>query len=182
LVLLALLQSGCSLFFGSIKPVEEKSTTYGVMDLSKTNPDWLRLDGKTQPESTEAKDPDTRQTSIADVAFQSKKTASIISLNSACKNYAEPNEKQENLKELTRELLLGISDISFHEEQEIFVNRIPALQTTVVGKLGQENMKLRTVVLQRTKCVYDLMYVSRPEKFPTHEDEFSNFVTSLMLK
>jgi hypothetical protein len=43
-------------------------------------------------------------------------------------------------------------------------------------------MKLRTVVLRRGSCVYDLMYVARPEHFKDNEPDFAHFIASLKLK
>jgi hypothetical protein len=173
-------QSGCSLFFGNVKPVEEKSESYGFLDLSKTNPDWVRLDPKTSLEVDETSSP-SPESEISDVVFQSKNAASIISLNSACKSYKTSGETLP-LKTLTNELLLGISEVSYRDETPLTMEGSPALQTTIQGKLNGENMKLRTVVLQKLNCVYDLMYVARPEHFNAGEPDFSRFVSSLRLR
>ncbi len=172
-VLLSLFLSGCSLFFGNIRPVEEKSTAYGIEDLSRSSTEWTRMDSSKES-------PEAPQSGIADSAFQSKKTASIISINSACKSYE--NNRKESLVALTRELLLGISEITTFEEKNLFLDKNPALQTTVQGNINQEKMMLQTVVVQKGKCIYDLMYVSRPEKFILNQSDFSRFVSSLRLK
>jgi hypothetical protein len=181
LLSIMLLQSGCSLFFGSVKPVEEKSDAYGIMDLSKINSDWTRLDPKSTSDQATNQDAPPPESGISDVVFQSKSSASIISINSACKNYKKGEEKQD-LQALTNELLLGISDILLREEAKVIIEGTPALQTTVEGKLNRENMMLRTVVLQRSHCIYDLMYIARPERFKENEGDFSRFISSLRLK
>jgi hypothetical protein len=43
-------------------------------------------------------------------------------------------------------------------------------------------MMLRTFVLRRGDCVYDLMYVARPDRFAENEQDFSRFADSLKLK
>src|SRR5690242_15131208 len=86
LLSLLLFQSGCSLFFGNIKPVEEKSTSYGILDLSVNSAEWVRVESN--QEATESP-----QSGISDMAFQSKRTASIISISSACKSYE--NDRKE---------------------------------------------------------------------------------------
>lgn len=180
LAFLCLTQWGCSLLIGNIKPVEEKSTTYGIQDLSKVDPDWVKFNS-TPKTSLEAGTPEsgTPESGISDVAYQSKKNASIISINSACKNYPQ---KENTLKELTRELLLGISDITRLEERSLTVSDTPALETTLKGKIDHEEMMLRTVVLHRLNCVYDLMFVARPDHFNANLEDFSRFVSSLRLK
>lgn len=178
LTLLLLTQTACGVLLTNIKPVDEKSETYGITDLAKESPDWLKLeqfsDGK------KPQDPNATPSEVADVSYQSKKTASIISVNSACRPTVAVTEK--SLQEFTNLLFLGISDISVHEEKELTVQKAPALQTTVKGKLNDEPVMLRTVVLHKNACVYDLMYVARPDNFSENEDVFSHFVASLKLK
>src|SRR4051794_2027464 len=72
--------SGCSLFFGNVKPTEERSTQYGVMDLSKGKSDWIKLDPKSSSDPADnegLKETDAPTTGISDIAYQSKTTASI---------------------------------------------------------------------------------------------------------
>lgn len=173
LLLVAVLsETGCSLLIGNIKPVEEKSRSYHVLDLSREGGEWDKLENK------DAKQ-DPKATDTSDLAYQSKKNASIISLNSACRSSLEARD--QDLKGFTDVLLLGISDITLREEKQITLQNAPALETTVRGQLGGEPIMLRTVVLRRRDCLYDLMYVSRPDRFSEKEAEFSRFVASLKL-
>lgn len=160
---------GCALF-GEVKPVTEKSRDYGVMDLSRGNPDWKRLEPAGNRSSSEA----------MDLAFQSERTASIISVNSACRpNFESPSQ---TLREFTNLLFLGISDVTRREERDLTLQDIPALQTTISGKMNGETMTLRTVIVRKGPCVYDLMYVARPDFFAQNEKDFEGFVASLQLK
>jgi hypothetical protein len=183
-ILLTLSLGGCGVLLGTVKPVDEKSEAYGVMDLSKESGDWQKLDpaeaGAESRESGEASEAGEEKTEISDVAYQNRKNASIISLNSACRPSA--GTSGQDLQSLTNLLFLGISDISLREEREITVQGISALQTTIQGKMNGENMMLRTVIIRRGLCVYDLMYVSRPRYFAGNEPDFSRFVSSLRLK
>ena len=161
--------NGCGLLVGNVKPVDEKDEGYRTLDLTKENPDWIKLNSDTSSTKDES-----------DISYQSKKTATIISLNSACR---KSNEDTDNdLNHFTKLLLLGISDISEKTEKPLTVANTPALETTVQGKMGDEVMRLRTVVLKRSDCLYDLMFIARPENFSIHESDFGKFVTSLRLK
>lgn len=165
---------------GNVKPIEERSQNYGVMDLSTQNPQWSRL----SPEESGA-DPtnpkELHSTEISDVAFQAKESSSIISLNSACRPpQGRPEEK--NLKELTGLLFMGISDLTLLSEREILVQNHPALESTIQGSLQGEKMMLRTVVLRHGECTYDLIYMSKPRFFQQNETDFAHFVDSLRLK
>lgn len=178
--------AACSTLIGNVKPVDEKSETYGVADLARENSDWIKLSAAEQGLQN-SKDPRESSDSqeIPDIAFQSKQTASIISLNSACRpNTPENIEKSdvEELRNFSQQLLLGISDVTQRDEKVMTVQKSPALETTIQGKLNGEAMMLRTVVLRRARCVYDLMYVARPERFSKQESDFSHFVASLKLK
>lgn len=179
LLLLALLTvlSGCGILLGNVKPVTEKSDHYEVMELSQVNKDWVKL---TLEEIT-ADDPSNEpvESQPSDVAYQSNRTASIISLNSACRGRNEDQSK--SLRELTDLLFLGITNITFRDEQSRSLAGVAALETTVEGHLNGEPMKLRTIVLRQGRCLYDLMFVSRPQHFPEQEQDFSSFVSSLKL-
>ena len=164
------LASGCGVLIGNVKPVEDKSNAYRVADLQVLKADWRKLESSLK-EAGAAED-------VSDVAFQSKTTSSIISLNSACR----PGGDQRSLKEISRLLFLGLSQSSAPEEQTLEVERVPALQTTVEGRLNNEPVRLRTVVLRKGECVYDLMYVARPEQFDKQLGDFTHFVSSLRIR
>lgn len=180
LSLLLLSFTGCGVLVGNVKPFDQKSEAYGVVDLSKNSPDWTRLDPKSIGNNPIGEDSGTTSTEVADVAYQSKSTASIISLDSACG--AGSANQERSLKSLTDTLLLGTSNVTLRDERPLRVEDTPALQTTIQGMIGGESVKLRTVVLKRQRCVYDLVYVARPDNFSLHESDFSHFVASLRLK
>ena len=175
--LASLFLCGCSLFIGNIKPAEEKAQDYGANDLSQTNPDWIKLEKLTSMRNSDG----LPKTESYDAAYQSKKTSSIISINSACKTVGNYKEETTLLK-LSQQLLLGMSDIVFRNEEEKSIDGFPALQTTVQGNLGTERMMIRTLVFIRNNCVFDLMYIARPEKFQENEKDFSSFISSLRLR
>jgi hypothetical protein len=148
-----------------VKPAEEKSKVYSVQSLSQRNPDsWTRLENSPQ----------------VDVAYQSKKSSAVISVVSICR------DTSSELRELTHQLLLGISDVRMRKERSFKLAGVPALKTTVVG-IEQVSSRaerpvgpvvLQTVVLQKDDCAYELLSVSTPEAFPKVVDDFSHFVAS----
>lgn len=166
---LLIFSSSCSVLVGNIKPVAEHSETYQVKDLSESK-EWLKL-------PSTSNDPDTAS---SDASYQSKQTASIISINSACRPSNEENGR--NLEYFTNLLLLGLTDITYKKEEQIQIASVPALETTIQGKLSNEITKMRTVVVKMGQCVYDLMYISRPQHFQKNEKDFTQFVQSLRIK
>ncbi len=174
---LLVFQNACGLLVGNIKPVDEKSDDYGVLDLSRDNSNWVKLDPKSIS-GREAKDEGTSPTEISDVVFQSKQTASTISLNSACREGAQAKD----LRSITNLLFFGINDISVREEHELAHQGYPALETTLKGKLSREPVMLRTLVIKKNECVYEMIYLAPPAKFEQEAPDFSRFVASLKLK
>jgi hypothetical protein len=176
-VALAVASSGCGILIGSARPVDEKDQ-YGIMDLAKDAPDvWVQLD----PQSSRQEDFELGPSEVADVAYQSKRTAAIISLNSACRPGQDYRDK--SLKQLTDELLLGIqASENGRLEAETKVSGAPALETTLTGTVNRQATRVRTVVLKRGSCVYDLMFVARPRRFAEDEPTFNRFVESLRVR
>lgn len=160
---------GCGVFLGNVKPVAEKSESYAVMDLSELSRKWKKL------ENEEAVSGD-----VSDLAYQSDETGSIISLNSACREGL--TNQNDDLKEFTHQLLLGISDIHERRQENVRLEGKSALRTTLEGRLQGEAVKLRTYVMKSDECLYDLMYIARPETFEVEESTFVRFVDSLRLK
>ncbi len=173
--------SGCSLFFGNVKVVE-RSTDYRVLDLAQAHPnEWAKLtEANAKQEDSNQGDGEKQETAISDLAFQSKKTDAIISVNSTCRpNGPTPSG---DLKSQTKLLLLGMTKISADKKQEeMTVSGEPALQTTAEGKINVQLTKLRAVVLRKGKCTYDLVYISEPKLFAEYEALFAQFVGSLKL-
>ena len=165
--------AGCGLLIGNVKPVDEKSDHYSFLDISKVDQEWKRINAITV-------DPGREDTDASDLAFQSKKTASIISVNSACR--IQGQSAQQDLKELTRELLFGIADVTDRQEREIEIDRQKGLETTIQGRLNGEAVKLRAIVIRKSQCAYDLTYVSRPEHFAAQESVFSRFIEAFRMR
>lgn len=179
--LIATTLQGCAvsrLIFGDEKPVDEKSNTWGVLDLTQVDAAWKKIDNGTMPRASQ--DQEGRPADNSDVTFQHSSYASIIALNSACRRAQDPSEK--DLRTLTTQLLLGMTEPDHREEEEIRVSGLPGLQTTVQGTAGEDSMRIRTVVVKRDRCVYDLIYISKPEFFDKNIGDFSKFVSSLKLK
>ena len=162
--------AGCSLFFGNVRPVEEKAKDYSIEDLSSEKSNWKLTTKQVAGSGSEY--------GRSDIAYQSLKTSSVISISSACRQFPQV-ERAGSLRELTRELLLGLSDVTFREEKEIKIGTTSALQTIVEGKMVDRKIKMSVVVVQLEQCLFDLMYVASPEAFPKEVETFNRFVQSI---
>lgn len=172
--------SGCSTLsstlIGNVNPVEVKSETYGVADLALNSAEWTRIPADSQSLQGTG---EITPTEISDVAFLSKKTRAVISLSSACR---AGGEMEKSLQAATNLLFLGITDVGHFKERELLLANHPALETTVRGKIQGQEVMMRAVVLRRDKCLYDLLYVTRPDRFEQNLEDFSHFVASLRIK
>lgn len=173
------LLSGCSVLVGNVRPVDEKDESVSWRDMSKQK-EWIRLD---LAERLKEKDPEVQpDTAIPDLAFQHDQTAAIISINSACREKQRSHDEQlplqDRLKTYTQRLHFGFQ-IDSRKESASKIDGFSAWEVTVRGKLEEEPVMMRTVVFERKNCVYDLMYMTRPEHFPKHEIAFSEFLASL---
>jgi hypothetical protein len=170
-----------SLLLGNEKPVDEKSKSYQVNDLSLGNPDWTKLDPSTLAGSPKTLDaPDSSATWVSDVTYLSRKDASVISLNSSC----EPGATPTDLRASSEAFFYGIQEVTYRREIGTAVRDIPALETTVRGKFypdPRNSMMLRTVVFRRGSCIFDFIYLAAPEDFGRDVSTFSSFVTSFRL-
>lgn len=190
LAFLTLITNGCSVLVGNVKPVDEKSERYTVINLEKTNPDWKALPSQSVKSSNEDSSQENIEGSSTDVAFQSKKTASIISLNSSCRK--ANLRKDLNLQDYSKVLLLGLTEINDYNEKEVQLAGFPAFETITDGKMpldqperqvhGLQKVRLKTFVVKKEDCLYDLMYIAKPEHFSSQESDFNLFVQSLKIK
>lgn len=177
---LALTQTGCGVFFGNVKPVEEKAKGVAVLDLAKQSPQtWSRLD-----------DPE-----FGDTAFHSAALAATISLVTACSERAPAAESLSTearglrLEKLASELARGMTDVTLRRSRPVVVSGRPALESTLVGKMPlgvpTENtigpIVLQSVVLQSKQCSYELISVAIADKFEHVRSDFARFVQSLEL-
>jgi hypothetical protein len=168
---LGVLFMGCGTLIGNVGPVDEKSSTYSVSDLTKADPDWEKL-----PEKKDSRPTSERP----DVSYQSKTTSSMISVISSCRPTNRMPEKsgKEDLHSLSNPLFMGASETSQRQEEDLVVQGVPALQTTFSGRINKDEVVIRAVVLRYQTCVYHLLYSSRPPTFSQNEKVFSSFVSS----
>ena len=161
--------SGCSLFFGNIRPSEEKSSHYSVEELSKSTPGWRKLLSPTEGETSDASHPDA--------SYESEKSAAVISVTSGCRNQMEAHHPK-SLTEQTRGLLFGISKVNFESVSKIEIDHTDALWSKVTGELNGEPVKFEIIVTQKRNCFYDLVLVGRPPFSRQEQVVFAHFVST----
>lgn len=177
------LSVGCStgsILVGNVKPVDQKDRShYEVLDLTK-NMKWKKLDAGATFSSEEIDaSTDAFSSEAADDSYQHADTGAVISLNSTCR---KGRKDLSNPEPYLKELLLGFTHIVKTEDRKVTVAGREALERTIQGTISGEKTKIRAIVFTKEQCVYDLMYIARPDKFTLHEEDFTAFVASLKLR
>ncbi len=156
---------------GNVKPVDEKAKKMPYSEVETIDPTWKRLE---TPSKNKEKTDD-----IPDAAWQSDKTAAVISLNSACRQNVDDHE---DLKEVTRLLLSQWDNLKIQSEQSTTLSGFPAWETEALGNYLKSERKFQTVVVKTPNCIYDLIYLSPIKTFTQELSVFQQFRASLNLK
>ncbi len=164
------LPTGCSLshlLVGTVDPVDQKSQNIQAVALETLDPAWRRVDLVAGVPQNDA----------PDRAWQSVKTASVISLNSACNGATE-----RELSDISNDLLTQWRDLENITQKEITISGLKALETTAEGFYFNRKRKFQTVVVKTPTCVYDLIFLSPTKTFLQDLAVFKSFRDKLNIK
>ena len=177
-VFLSLTTAGCSmskLLVGQVDAVDQKSSTIQVTPVESIDPNWKRIDSSEHSAGLN---------DMPDRAWQSNKTASVISLNSACRQHNDEaqNFAEMGLKEITADLLSQWTEIDHKTETDLNLSGFPAFETTAEGIYYGRHRKFQTVVVKTPTCIYDLIFLSPPRSYTQDLAIFQKFRDKLILK
>jgi hypothetical protein len=162
MAVLGLHTSSCGILFGSSQEIDTKSHDYSILKLNQ-DPAWKPVHDIHKSESP----PADRE----DIAFENTQTKAVISLNSDC-----TESKTTSLETLSSTLVLGLTEV---EQKRIEVDHVPAIETTLETSepnSPQANVRIRTIVLRKSGCSYDFMYIAAPSYFDRNLEDFNRFV------
>ncbi|MEO7095331.1 MAG: hypothetical protein ABI175_18890 [Polyangiales bacterium] len=106
------------------------------------------------------------------LAFHDKETDGAIDVYAQCGKDAD----DVPLVALTKHLLIGFTERDFKEEKLLPLDGREALHTRLDAKLDGVLMSLDIYVFKKDGCVYDLVYVAYPDRFPRGVSGFASFV------
>ena len=170
--------AGCSvskMLVGHVDAVDQKSSTISITPLEMIDPHWKRI---------EISDSVVNSNENPDRAWQSSKTASVISLDSACRqrNDVTQNYAEMALKDITADLLSQWTHIEHLSEQEIVFSGFPAFETSAEGNYYGRKRKFQTIVVKTPTCIYDLIFLSPPKSYTQDLTIFQKFRDKLIIK
>ena len=172
-----LLLNGCSILIGQVKPVEEKAVEPNLVEVHQLDPNWKKLEVKSEHQGTKEENED-----IPDAAWQSTKTAAVISLNSACRQTHAEADGANDLREMTETITSPWSNLKILSQDETLLSGFPSLQTIAEGIYLNRKRKFQLIVVKAPSCVYDIIFLS---PVPTYEQDlsvFEKFRATLKLK
>jgi hypothetical protein len=166
--------NGCSVLVGHVKPDDEKAADRSVMnkvpDLTLIDANWKKI----VLAATFTTSEDT-----PDSAWQSQKTAAVISINSAC---SQLNDERSSIQYVTSSLLSQWRQLKILHQEDTKLSGYPALETTAEGYYLNRTRKFQTVAVKTPSCVYDLIYLSPVNTFDQELSSFQKFRDNLVLK
>ena len=107
------------------------------------------------------------------LAFRDDAREATVAVNGRCGRDAE----DVPLQALTGHLFLEFNDRKLLEQRVVAMDGREALRTTLTAKLDGVRKAFATYVLKKDGCVYDLLYISRPETFSAGLPQFEAFVS-----
>ena len=170
LLALTIFLNACSVLVGQVKPVEEKAPLPSAEKIIFPAANWKKLDIPSGTQSNE---------DIPDAAWQSGRTAAVVSLNSVCR---QDFDEDGDIKRVTKMLLSQWDSLKVDSERSLTISGFQALETTGSGSYLDRSRRFQTVVVKSPTCVYDLVYLSPVETFPQELSVFQKFRDNLNLK
>jgi len=110
----------------------------------------------------------------ADLAFRDDAHDASVLINSRC----TPSDRDAPLVALTEHLLIGTTDRAIVREETIPFDAREARHTVLSARLDGVQMEYDIFILKKDGCVFDLVYVARPDaaKGAGGAAEFERFV------
>jgi hypothetical protein len=105
------------------------------------------------------------------LAYRDDAKDATIAVNGRCGRDAE----DVPLQALTRHLFLQFTDQDVTEQRVVQMDGREALRTRMTARLDGVQKAFATYVLKKDGCVYDLLFISRPESFAAGVEAFDVF-------
>jgi hypothetical protein len=181
LALLLTAAPACGFIFGGDQRVDNKSHDYTVVRLDRErNQEWRVLAPGRETGANRAQEGAPSYEDTGDVAFEHRSTGAIISVDSVCNEFHDAS-----LDELTHYLLLGLKTEGPVVTQPTEVDGVHALESSVEAAMNRRSpssgaketpVRVRAVVLRKSGCTFDLMYIASPEHYDEQLPTFERFL------
>jgi DNA-binding protein Fis len=186
--------ASCGVVIGTQKPSDQKDSLYSILDLSKTYPDWQKLDATLAAGILDKDfDRETFSSEIPDRVYQHQTSGSILSINSACNKKFEQQPLEDSLQQITNLLTQNLENTKVSYKKDIVLEHsphpLPALETQMVGNDSQSHTPMITTVtvLKLHYCQYDIILIQpntqmKAAALAAENEQYLKFRNSLRLR
>ena len=112
------------------------------------------------------------QASGALLAYRDDQADATVAVNGRCGRDGD----DVALQSLTQHLFLLFTDRQIKQQQVVAMDGREAMRTTLTAKLDGVQKAFATYVMKKDGCVYDFLYISRPDTFDANVGQFDSFV------
>jgi hypothetical protein len=102
-----------------------------------------------------------------------------IDVDGADLAFRDSSREGSALSVLTEHLIMGTTERQFDAQDVIPFDGREAMHSLLRAKLDGVPMRYDIYVLKKDGCVYDLVYVAPPDRFPDGSSEFERFAGGL---
>ncbi|MCI0483494.1 MAG: hypothetical protein L0Y78_02805 [candidate division NC10 bacterium] len=107
----------------------------------------------------------------ADLALRNAGADASIAVSASC-----PEQETGPLPALARHVLFGLRQVEWLRQEPIQLDGVAGLETVVRGRVEGAPVQVRSVVIRRRGCLYDLLFVAPPETFEARGADFEAFL------
>jgi len=109
------------------------------------------------------------------LAWEDRRSGATIAANGRCDRDGE----DVPLQSLTQHLFFQFTERDIHSQDVVAFDGREAMRTDVTAKLDGVPRRLVTWVMKKDKCVFDLFYLARPDRFDEGVGTFDTWVKGL---
>lgn len=107
----------------------------------------------------------------AALTYRDRDSGAQILVNARCDRDGE----DVPLRSLTQHLFIRFTARDIHSEEVLPFDGREALRTDITAKLDGVEQRFLVWVLKKDKCVYDLLYFARPDRFEPGAEQFDRW-------
>lgn len=106
----------------------------------------------------------------ADLTLRDSQSSATMAVSASCPGEAGP------LPSVARHLFFGLRDVKQLRQGSITLDGAAGVDTVVTGRLDGVPVQVRSVVIRRNGCLYDLLFLAPPETFSVQSESFDTFL------
>lgn len=106
----------------------------------------------------------------ADLTLRDTRSSATMAVSASCPGETGP------LPSLVRHLFFGLRDVRQLRHGSITLDGAAGVDTMVTGRLDGVPVQVRSVVIRRNGCLYDLLFLAHPDTFGSQSETFDAFL------